>query len=267
MDSKKSYRINLIIGGSLLVIIMLLTFISIFYLPYDPDAMAVGGKFEAPTLQHIFGTDNFGRDIYCRVIRGAGTTFYVGTLTILIGGGMGILIGAVTGYFGGILDEIMMRISDAIASFPSILIALIFISLLGPGKEKVIIALSIAFIPSFSRLVRSEILKEKNMDYVKSAKLMGVSDARIIFIHILPNTTPVLLSAVAIGFNNAILAESGMSYLGIGVQPPNASLGSMLADSQAYLSQSPWYAIAPGCTIILMALGFGLLSDGLNHLK
>ncbi|MEI3211343.1 MAG: ABC transporter permease [Lachnospiraceae bacterium] len=185
--------------------------------------------------------------------------------TVLIGVTFGILIGALTGYYGGILDEVLMRINDAVFAFPSILLALLFISLLGSGKYHVIIALGIAFVPSFARIVRSEFIRNKNMDYVKSAKLQGAGDFRIMFVHILPNTMTVLLSAIMIGFNNAVLAEAGMSFLGIGVQPPDASLGRMLSEAQSFLFSVPMYALFPGLTIILLVLGFGLLSDGLKN--
>ncbi len=166
------------------------------------------------SLAHPLGCDNFGRDILSRVMKGAGTTFLVALGTVLIGTAFGVLIGAFTGYFGGTIDEILMRIIDAVFAFPSILLALVFISLLGTGTYQVVIALGIAFIPSFSRIVRSEFLKYKNMDYVKNARLQGASHLRIMFVHILPNTVSVLLSSIMIGFNNAVLAEAGMSFFG-----------------------------------------------------
>ena len=197
-------------------------------------------------------------------MKGAGTTFLVALGTVLIGTAFGVLIGAFTGYFGGTIDEILMRIIDAVFAFPSILLALVFISLLGTGTYQVVIALGIAFIPSFSRIVRSEFLKYKNMDYVKNARLQGASHLRIMFVHILPNTVSVLISSIMIGFNNAVLAEAGMSFLGIGVQPPAPSLGRMLSEAQSFLFRVPNYALGPGCAIILMVLGFSLLSDGLK---
>ena len=174
------------------------------------------------------------------------------------------MIGAFTGYFGGWLDEVLMRFNDAVVSFPSILLALVFISILGPGKYNVILALAVVFIPSFARMTRSEFLSQREMDYVKSARLMGVPHMRIIFVHILPNVLPTVFATAAIGFNNAILAEAGMSYLGIGVQPPDASLGRMLSESQTYLATAPWCALFPGIAVILLALGFSLMSDGLQ---
>lgn len=181
-----------------------------------------------------------------------------------IGAAIGIVIGALTGYFGGILDEAVMRINDMLLSFPSVLLALIFISFLGPGTENVILALGILFIPSFARIVRSEVIRCKELDFVKSARIMGVSPFRIIFAHILPNTVVSLLTTAAIAFNNAVLAEASMSYLGLGLQPPMPSLGRMLSEAQSYLFNAPWYALSPGIVIIFIILGFSMISEGLR---
>lgn len=256
---------NFIAGSILTGIMLFMILVGCFYTPYNPNTMDPSARFAGVSLKHLMGCDNFGRDIFSRVLSGSRTTLIVAAGTVLIGVVFGILIGALTGYYGGILDEVLMRINDAVFAFPSILLALLFISLLGSGKYHVIIALGIAFIPSFARIVRSEFIRNKNMDYVKSAKLQGAGDFRIMFVHILPNTMTVLLSAFMIGFNNAVLAEAGMSFLGIGVQPPDASLGRMLSEAQSFLFSAPMYALFPGVTIILMVLGFGLLSDGLKN--
>lgn len=261
MKKRKNY--NLIFGLCISCVMVLLIVTGWVWTPFDPDAMNAAARMQAPSLTHLFGTDDFGRDIFSRVLTGAGTTFAIGAAVVAVGVVFGTIIGALTGYFGGWLDELLMRITDVITAFPSILLALVLISILGPGKYNVIISLGILFIPSFARIVRGEFAKQKNLDYVSSARLMGVSHFRIMFVHILPNTLRVLLSSMAIGFNNAVLAEASMSYLGIGVQPPDASLGRMLSESQTYLFSAPWYAISTGVTIVLLILGFGLLSDGL----
>lgn len=264
MDKRKKKNFNLIVGGTITGLILLMILVGFFYTPYDPNAMDASAKFAGISLKHLMGCDNFGRDVFSRILEGSRTTLLVAAGTVFIGTFFGIIMGALTGYFGGIIDEILMRINDAIFAFPSILLALLFISLFGSGKYNVILALGIAFVPSFARIVRSEFIKCKNMDYVKNAKLQGASDFRIMFVHILPNTVTVLLSAIMIGFNNAVLAEAGMSFLGIGVQPPDASLGRMLSEAQSYLFRAPAYAIFPGVIIILMVLGFSLLSDGIK---
>ena len=261
----KKKNLNLILGSILTGLVLLVVLVGIFYTPYDPTAMDNANKLSGVTLAHPFGCDNFGRDILSRVMQGSGTTLSVAVSTVAIGTFFGVLLGAFTGYFGGLLDEILMRINDVVFAFPSILLALVFISLLGPGKGNVIISLGIAFIPSFARIVRSEFIRCKNMDYVKLARLAGAGHLRIMFVHILPNTLKVLVPAVMIGFNNAVLAEAGMSYLGIGVQPPDASLGRMLSEAQTYIFSAPGFALFPGIFIVVMVLGFSLLAEGLKR--
>ncbi|MDF2474268.1 MAG: peptide transporter permease [Anaerocolumna sp.] len=259
---KARYKnINFIIGTVIICLILLFLLIGILHTPFDPNEMNGAIKNMAPSLAHPFGTDNFGRDILSRVMVGASTTFLVAILTVAIGAAIGTAVGAFTGYYGGWLDEVIMRINDGVTSFPSILLALVFVSIIGPGKYNVIIALGIIFVPSFARVIRSEFISLKQMDFVKNAKLMGASDLRIMFVHILPNTKPILVSAITIGFNNAVLAEAGMSYLQLGVQPPDASLGRMLSEAQPYLMNAPWYAMAPGIVIILTVLGVSLVNE------
>lgn len=258
----KSLSAGLFLTGLLLALMITGT----FYTPYDPNGMNGAEKFMPPGFTHIMGTDNFGRDIFSRIIKGLGTTFFVALSVTGIGGGLGLLLGVFTGYYGGILDEVLMRINDALTAFPSILLALVFISISGSGKYNVILALGIIFVPSYARIVRGEFLRLRDLDYVKSARLMGAGNLRIMFVHILPNIMPAFLSAVTVGFNNAVLAEAGMSYLGIGVQPPDASLGRMLSEAQGYLFSAGWYAVFPGIIIILLVLGFGLISEGIGDL-
>lgn len=256
-----SFKLGVVIMG---IFIFLILF-SYFWLPYDPDAMDGANKFAAPSLEHIMGTDNYGRDIFSRVCEGITVTFIVAASTVLIGLAAGIIIGAFTGYYGGILDEILMRLNDALASFPSILLALIMVSIVGFGKYKIILSLGLIFIPSFARIVRSEFIRLKHMDYVKSARLAGAGNLRVMFVHMLPNTIPTLMTSVAIGFNNAVLAESSMSFLGLGVQPPDASLGRMLSEAKGYIFSSPWGSIFPGLMIILLVLGVVLIGEGVSE--
>lgn len=257
----KDYSITQKIGMILVGFVVSIVLIGAFYLPYDPNQMDGTAKNLAPSFAHWFGTDNFGRDIFSRVMEGARTTFLIAIATVFIGGTIGVLLGSVTGYFGGIIDEILMRCNDILASFPSILLALIMVSIVGTGKYNIILALSVVFVPSIARVTRSEFVVQREMDYVKNARLMGAGGIRIMLLHILPNTVPILISTIIITFNNAILAEATMSYLGLGVQPPDASLGRMLSEAQTYLFGAPWYAIAPGCMIIVTVLGFSLLVE------
>ena len=254
-------------AGLLLTGFMVLVILAGFFrTPYDPAAMATGPKFDAPSLEHLLGTDGFGRDIFSRVLEGAGTSFLVALAVVSIGCTFGLLIGGLCGYYGGVADAILTRLCDALTAFPSVLLALVVLSLTDGGTYNIILVLGILFIPSFARVVRAEFARCKAQNYVKSAKLMGASNLRIITLHILPNVVQVLLPTITIGFNNAILSEASMSFLGLGIQPPNASLGSMLSDSQTYLLSAPWYALCTGGTIVLLILGISMLGEGISQL-
>ena len=230
----KKKNFNLICGSAITLFVLLFVVVGFFWTPWDPNAMDETARFAGMSFAHPFGCDNFGRDLLSRVMKGGGMTLAIAAATVAVGTFFGVLIG-------------------------------VFISVLGSGKGNVILALGVAFIPSFARIVRGEFIRCKNMDYVKLARLAGAGSLRIMFVHILPNTIQVLLPAVMIGFNNAVLAEAGMSYLGIGVQPPDSSLGRMLSESQSYLFTSPGSALFPGLFLVLMVLGFSLLADGLRE--
>lgn len=263
MNLKSTGNPFLYIGGAISALMTALILMGYFWTPYSPTAME-SAKFLPPSPEHLLGTDNFGRDIFSRVVDGAGTTFFIAVCVVAIGCAAGVVIGSLCGYYGGIPDLILTRVCDSITAFPAFLLALVIVSVAGSGTYNIILALGILFIPSFARIVRGEFARCRELNYSKSARLMGAGGFRIMFRHILPNTFPVLLSAVTIGFNNAVLSEASMSFLGIGVQPPAASLGSMLSDSQIYLKSAPWYALGTGCVIVLLILGFSLLSEGLQ---
>ena len=258
---EKSKRIKFITGLVITGIVLLMTLWGMIKTPYDPCGMDASAKLAGVSLKHIFGCDQFGRDIFSRVLVGVRETMFISACVVLIGAFFGTIIGTVTGYYGGWLDEILMRINDAMLAFPSVLLALVVIGLFGGGKYQLIVALGIAFIPSFARIVRGEVLKIRNLDYINAVKLYGATNFRIIVVHILPNLKTVLLSSIIIGFNNAVLAEAGMSYLGMGVAPPNPSLGRMLSEAQAYIFSNPLTAVFPGIIIAFMILGFSLLGD------
>ncbi len=261
---KKTRSPFLYVGGLLSGLMTFLIVMGYFWTPYDPNAMGAK-KFLPPSWEHLLGTDNFGRDIFSRILEGMGTSFWIALLVVAIGCLFGIVIGSLCGYYGGLSDLILTRLCDTITAFPAILLALVIITVTGQGTYNIVIALGILFIPSFARIVRGEFARLREANYIKSARLMGVGPGRILLQHILPNTWPVLLSAITIGFNNAVLSEASMSFLGLGIQPPFASLGSMLSDSQTYLKSAPWYALGTGGAIVLLVLGFGLLSEGLQR--
>ena len=258
---KRKHSFNFICGCVLLLLTVLLIAGGLFLSPYNPDEMDSAAKNLGPSLKHFFGTDHYGRDVYTRVAHGSLTTMLIGAMTVLIGGIFGTLVGALTGYIGGTFDAVVMRINDCLLAFPSILLALVFVGIFGPSEKNVVIALGILFVPSIARVVRSDVRTQLQSDYVVNAKLLGASNARILFVHILPNLRATLLVTMAVGFNNAVLAESGMSYLGLGVQPPKASLGRMLSEGQSYIRSASWTVIFPGLLLVLAVLGVALLSD------
>ena len=241
---------------------LLIIMIGFFYTPHNPNTMNGSLRLAPPSLSHFFGTDHFGRDVFSRVLVGAGNTLLVAAGAIVLGGVIGGMIGAIAGYTKGWFDEVVMRVVDVIATFPSVLLVLVVISVLGSGRYNILIGLGFVFIPSFARVVRSEFIRLREMDYVKSAVLIGVKPWRILVLHIMPNMLPTLLSSVAIAFNNAALAEAGMSYLGIGISPPEASLGHMMSEAQGYIASGPWCAIFPGVFLIVLVVGISLLGDG-----
>ena len=257
------FTVGLILTAFMVTVIL----IGQFWTPYDPSAQDAAAKALGPSLSHLMGTDYLGRDIFSRVIEGAGTTLFIAFFVILFGSAAGILVGALTGYLGGIVDTVLMKICDAITAFPSILLAMIILKVLDrPGKWTVIWVLAILFIPSFARVSRTEYVRIKKQNYISLARLQGASPFRIMALHILPNAFPVLLPAITIGFNNAVLAEASMSFLGVGVSATEASLGRMLSDAQNYLVTGlPWYALCVGGTIVLLILGFSLLAEGLQQ--
>ena len=259
---KKKRNVQLYIGLGILAALGLFLLLGFIYHPYGTTKMDSAMKLTAPSLQHWFGADNYGRDIFERVQEGLRTSVVIALLSTLIGTAGGTVIGALTGFYGGLLDDGIMRIIDVLFSIPSILLALVFVSLSDFGMTNVILALGIAVIPSFAKMIRTEFKEQAKLEYVQAAKLMGASDFRILFRHILPNVMPTLVNCMFISFNNCVLAEAGLSYLGIGVQPPQASLGGMIAEGQGYLKMAPHLIIAPGVVMVLLLLGLGLIADG-----
>ncbi len=252
--------------GLIITVFMLIYIVvGFFWTPYDPAALSGGDKLAAPSAAHIFGCDHLGRDVFSRTLDGAGTTLVIALAVVAVGFVFGLVIGALCGYYGGAVDGAVMRLCDAVTAFPSILLAMVVIAITGSGTYNVIAALGVLFIPSFARLTRGEFIKYRDRDFVKAARLAGVSDFRILFVHILPNTWPTLLSGLTIGFNNAALSEASMSFLGIGVGPSEASLGRMLSEGQGVLFSAPWCTFFPALVIILLVLGVGLLGEALRE--
>ena len=260
----KNGDMELRIGLIIVSVVVALGLISIFYTPFDVLEMDKAARSQAPSLTHLFGTDNYGRDVFSRAIVGARFTLLVSAATVLLATLISIVLGLLCGYVGGMLDEVVMRVIDAVNSFPSILIALVMVTVLDYGKLTIIPALVIMFIPSFTRIVRTGTLQYKNAEFVMCNKVYGDSDARILFVHILPNIYPLLLSSIVIGLSNAILAESSMSYLGLGIQPPIPSWGRMLREAQDIIFSTPWAALAPGLMIFITIVGLNCIGEGVR---
>ena len=250
-------------GIILVCFIGLMILTSLFYLPFGYNEMDSHNRFSPPGFPNLMGTDNFGRDVFSRVMAGARYTLMTAILTVAGSAVIGSALGMLAGFTGGIRDEIIMRVMDALSAFPGILLALITISIL--DSNALVIALLILFIPSFTRITRSGTLQYRTKDFILAARILGTGRMRILFVHILPNLFPSLLSAMILGLSNAILAESTMSYLGLGIQPPVPSWGRMLSESQGLLFNAPWCAIAPGLMIMLSILAFHYIGEGLRR--
>jgi len=236
------------------------------YTPRDPLAMSITARLQAPSAEHPFGTDQYGRDLLSRVMRGAVISLTVGVIAVGIVAAVGILLGIASGYARGWLDEACMRLIDALQGFPAILSALLFAAVFTPGVVISMVAIGIAFVPSFARLTRAGFLELAPREFVLAARALGARDARLVLRHILPNTLPPLIIQATTSFPVAILAEAALAYLGLGTQPPHPSWGLMLKDAQNFLSLNPWFAVFPGGAIALTVLGLNLLGDGLRDL-
>jgi peptide/nickel transport system permease protein len=252
-------------GLILTALVLLIVLTSFFLVPADYSAIDSELRFLAPGFGHPLGTDNFGRDVLFRLLAGSRYTVVLAICTVATAAALGSLLGLFAGYSGGIFDEIIMRLMDAVSSFPGILFALMMVALMGNSQLTLFIALAILFVPSFTRIMRSGALQYKHTDFILAERLIKAGHARIMFIHILPNLTPSLLPAAALGLSNAILAEAAMSYLGLGIQPPLPSWGRMLSESQNFLYNAPWCAVAPGAFIMLTVIAFHCLGDGLRR--
>jgi len=252
-------------GLILTALILLLLLTGFVWIGRDYNATNPEIRFRPPGREHLMGTDNFGRDIFLRVAAGSRYTIVLALCTVAAAAAIGSALGLFAGYSGGISDEIIMRLMDVISSFPGILFALALVALLGNSQFTLFIALLILFVPSFTRIMRSGALQYKHADFILAERLLGAGHARIIFVHILPNLSHSLLPAAALGLSNAILAEAAMSYLGLGIQPPLPSWGRMLSESQNFLYNAPWCALAPGLFIMLTVIAFHCLADGLRR--
>jgi peptide/nickel transport system permease protein len=253
------------LGAALGIFIVAMSLLSFFWVPYDYNNIEHEIRLSAPNAKHILGTDNFGRDIFSRIMAGGRNSLLLAICTVACAAAAGSILGLLSGYLGGVTETLIMRIIDTINSFPGIVLALLLVAVMDNSRFSLFIALFILFTPSYTRIMRTGAMQYKNAAFVQAEKILGAGYLRITFIHILPNLSPALLSASVIGLSNAILAEAAMSYLGMGIQPPNPSWGRMLYESQTYFYNAPWCALAPGFFIMLTVIAFHMLGEGLRR--
>lgn len=255
----------LILGLVVLIPIVLMALCAPLLATHDPLKSDAARRFAPPSAANIFGTDDFGRDVYSRVIFGARISLRVGLLTALAASLAGVVVGALAGYYA-LADTILMRTMEGLMAFPGVLLAIVVMAALGPAESNVVIAMSLVYTPRIARLVRAVVLEIKVMEYVEAAKALGVRDLRILVRHILPNNLSPLMVQITFCFAWAVLVEAGLSFVGLGTPPPAPSWGTSLADGRTYVRTAPWLLFFPGMMISLTVLSFNLLGDGLRDL-
>ncbi|MBW2443676.1 MAG: ABC transporter permease [Deltaproteobacteria bacterium] len=255
---------NFTVGFILTSAVVLTALISLIWTPYDGNKMNARVRLQGPSLSHPLGTDQYGRDTLSRIMVGAGNSIVVGLVTVVMGLVVGVLLGLASAYYGRWVDESIMRLSDLLFGFPAVLTAILITSILGPSMINAMLAIGIFYIPIFARLTRAVSMTIWEREFIAAARASGISDWATAWRHVLPNILSPLLIQGTIQFAVAILAEAGLSYLGLGTQPPHASWGRMLNEAQTFMNLSPWMAIFPGLAIAWAVLGLNLLGDGLR---
>jgi peptide/nickel transport system permease protein len=232
--------------------------------PYNPDVQALTRRLQAPSAAHPFGTDEFGRDLFSRVVHGARITLLASSAAVLLAALIGCTVGLTAGYFGGLYDGIVGRLTDILFAFPVILLGIAIVAIMGPGVTSVIVAIAVASLPNFARVSRSAIVPEKEREYVLAARVVGASTPYLIGRTLLPNLIGPLMVLVSLGFAYAVLYEASLSFLGLGAQPPTPEWGVMLSTARDFIFQAPWYAFFPGASIFLLVFSLNLIGDGLR---
>ncbi len=255
-----------VIGGAIVLFFILIALAAPLIAPYDYKAVNENIRLSSPSPEHWLGTDDMGRDIFSRIVYGARISLWVGFVAVSGSIVVGSLLGLIAGFYGGWRDVLISRIFDILLAFPSILLAIAIVAMLGPSLENALIAIAIINIPTFGRLMRSRVLSIKEEDYILAARAMGMKNGRILFQHILPNSwTPIMVQGT-LGFATAVIEAAALGFLGLGAQPPDPEWGKMLADARPYIQTAPWTMIFPGLAIMMTVLGFNLLGDGLRDI-
>ncbi|WP_040206432.1 ABC transporter permease [Neobacillus jeddahensis] len=253
-----------LVGLGIVIFFIILAILAPWIAPYSYKDQVLADRFMSPSSKHWFGTDDFGRDIFSRIIYGARISLWVGFFSVLGSVVAGTFLGIVAGYYGRWIDGIISRIFDIMLAFPSILLAIAVVAILGPSLQNALIAIAVINIPNFGRLVRSKVLSVKQEEYIMSARAVGMKDRRILFRHILPNSISPVIVQATLAIATAIIEAAALGFLGMGAQAPTPEWGKMLADSKNYITQAPWTLFFPGIAIMLTVLGFNLMGDGLR---
>ena len=254
------------LGLLILIILVFMALFAPFLAPYDPTAVRLAEGLSGPSITHPLGQDKLGRDILSRIIYGARISLYVGVFTVAFSALIGTMVGAVAGFLGGVVDEVVMRLIDILLAFPGILLAIAFMAVLGPSLNNIVIALTVLGWVGYARLVRGQVLALREFEFVQAARALGADTRRIITRHLVPNVLGPVIVQATFGMAGAIVAEAGLSFLGLGTQPPNPSWGSMLNDGREFLLISPHLTTFPGLAIMAVVLGLNFLGDGLRDI-
>jgi peptide/nickel transport system permease protein len=252
------------VGAAIVAVAVLAALVGPIVAPFDSASQNLALRLTGPSLQHWFGLDELGRDILSRVLAGARISLMVGLVVVSISSAVGIMIGAVAGYFGGRVDEIVSRIIDILLAFPGLLLAIAMVAVLGPSLSNVVIALSLIGWVGYARLVRGQVLRAREFEFVQAARALGASTPRVLLRHVIPTALPAVSVQATLGMGGAILAEASLSFLGLGVQPPTPSWGTMLNYGRIHLLDAPHLTVFPGLAIAVLVLGFNFLGDGLR---
>lgn len=252
------------IGGLIVLLLILMAVLAPWLAPYDPYEINVKDRLQPPNWTHPFGTDDLGRDLFSRIIYGARTTIQTGVVVVFIAASLGSLIGLISGYYGGVVDLVIMRLIDIMLAFPYILLALAIVATLGPSLQNALIAIGVAYVPGWARFVRGNVLTIGKQEYVTAALATGTRARRVIRRHILPNVLSSIIVLASLDFPAAVLSTAALSYVGLGAQPPTAEWGALLTGARSYMRTAPWLVNFPGIAIFITMLGFNLLGNALR---